>query len=165
MTKPLTVDDIIDSLSRETLPSQLEVEWQGIDLNAIGSHGRTPLMAAAQQGLLQVAETLVSCGASVQTAGSRQMTPLHEAAANGEARMVGYLLSQGAEIDAVTADGVTPLMCAAAWGSLDVVQILLKNGADPTKADRTGATASEIAREKGEDHSAELIESYGGAVD
>ncbi|WP_246724772.1 ankyrin repeat domain-containing protein [Rhizobium leguminosarum] len=88
------------------------------------------------------------------------MTALHEASANGEAAVANYLLSLGADVNAETADGVTPLMCAAAWGNTEVAKLLLENHADLTKTDRTGAAAADIAREKGEDDAADLINSY-----
>jgi len=165
MTTQPKIERVIRSISTGTSADQLEVEFGDVDLDEAGELGRTPLMVAASQGLLSVAELLVRHGASVQTTGIRQMTPLHEAASNGQAAMVKYLLYQGAQVDAETTDGATPLMCAAAWGSIEVLQLLLKSGANRTKTDRTGSTASEIAREKGEDQSAELIDSYAGLLD
>jgi ankyrin repeat protein len=70
------------------------------------------------------------------------------------------LISKGAEIDAATADGATPLMCAAAWGNIEVAKLLLENGADWARKDRIGASAEDIAVEKGEDHVADLIHAY-----
>ena len=51
-------------------------------------------------------------------------------------------------------------MCAAAWGNTAVVTLLLASGADWAKTDNTGATAADMAHEKGEDKAAELIEQY-----
>lgn len=161
MTNQLKIERVIQSISAGISTDQLAIECVDVDLNEPGEHGRTPLMAAASQGLLQAAEVLVRCGASVRASGVREMTALHEAASNGEAAMARYLLCWGAQVDAPTSDGVTALMCAAAWGRIDVLQFLLANGADWTKTDRTGSTASDIAREKGEDTSAELIDLYG----
>ncbi|WP_237350459.1 MULTISPECIES: ankyrin repeat domain-containing protein [Rhizobium] len=55
---------------------------------------------------------------------------------------------------------MTPLICAAVWGNTEVAELLLQNHADMTKTDRTGATAADIAREKGENDTADLINSY-----
>ena len=154
------IEQIIESIAGGASIAQIEMECQDTELNNVGIHGRTPLMVAAAQGSLAAVETLVRCGASVHITGTRRMTPLHEASANGKAAIVRYLLSLGAKIDAVTADGVTSLMCAAAWGKIEVTTILLENDADWTRKDRTGATASDIAREKGEDDTADLIDSY-----
>jgi ankyrin repeat protein len=88
------------------------------------------------------------------------MTALHEASANNQPSVASYLLSLGAEIDAETIDRSTPLMCAAAWGNIEVVNLLLENGADRTKTDLRGATAADTAREKGEDTTADMIDSF-----
>ena len=51
-------------------------------------------------------------------------------------------------------------MCAAAWGHNEVVTLLFENGADCSKVDFTGATAIDIAREKGEDQVANTLDLY-----
>jgi ankyrin repeat protein len=154
------IERVIEGIVKGASIVQLEIECKDLELNDVGIHGRTPLMVAAAQGFLVVAEMLVKYGASVHTTGARQMTALHEASANGKTAIAKYFLSLGAEVDAVTTDGVTPLMCAAAWGNIEVTTLLLESGADWAKTDRTGATASDIAREKGEDDTADLIDSY-----
>ena len=139
---------------------QIEFESRELDVNEVGSHGRTPLMVAAAEGMLAAVEALVRSGASVHATGRGQMTALHEASGNGEVAIVNYLLSHGADVDAETNDRVTPLMCAAAWGNIEVAKLLLEKGADGKKTDRTGATAADIALEKGEDSTAVLINSH-----
>lgn len=153
-------DDLIKIIVTGVTTIQLEIACRGVNLNEVGTHGRTPLMVAAAEGLFAAVETLVRNGASVDAAGHSRMTALHEASANGQTMVVNYLLSVGAEVDAETIDGVTPLMSAAAWGNMEVAKVLLKQGADSAKIDRYGATATDIAREKGEDAAAALIESY-----
>lgn len=158
-TQP-NVDHLIECIVARATTIRLETECAGLNLNEVGIHGRTPLMVAAAEGFFAAVETLVRHGASVHATGDRQMTALHEASASGKAAIATYLLSLGAEVDAETTDGVTPLMCAAAWGNNAVARTLLDNGADWKRVDRTGATAADIAREKGEDDAAALIESY-----
>jgi uncharacterized protein len=162
MNDQQNIEQLIEHIVAGVPSVQLEMECKGVDLNEIGKHGRTPLMAAAVQDSLEVVEALVRNGASVQAAGIRQMTALHEASANGRTKIANYLLLHGAGIDEVTADGVTPLMCAAAWGNLEVAKLLLESGADWSRTDHAGATASDIAREKGEDNTADLIDAWSG---
>jgi len=126
--------------------------------------GRTPLMKAAAFDSLEEVEKLLRDGASIDGAGHRNLTALHEAAAEGRTEIVEYLLSQGANIDAATSDGVTPLMCAAAWGNEDVVTVLIERGADWTKRAGRGETAADIAREKGLDATADLIDRYSNRI-
>jgi ankyrin repeat protein len=160
MNEQPNIEHLIKSIVAGASTVQLESECNQLDLNEVGIDGRTPLMVAAAEGFFAAVETLVRNGASVHATGRGQMTALHEASANGEAAVANYLLSLGAEVNAETIDGVTPLMCAAAWGNLGVAKLLLENGADRTKTDRTGATAADIAHEKCEDSTADLINSY-----
>jgi ankyrin repeat protein len=160
MNEQPNIEHLIKNIAAGTPAVEIETECNELDLNTVGIHGRTPLMVAAAEGFLEVVQVLVQKGASVRATGHSHITALHEASANGEATVAKYLLSLGAEIDAKTADGVTPLMCAASWGNLEVAKLLLENRADPTKTDRSGATASDIAIEKNEHKTAELINSF-----
>lgn len=154
------IDEIIDIINAELPFHQLESRFKAVNINLVGTHGRTPLMAAAVKGSILTVEALVNNGASVQMSGHRKLTALHEAAAHGEIEIVRYLVSLGAVIDEVSSDGVTPLMCAAAWGNYEIVKFLLKSGADPEGKDARCATAADIAREKGNDSTADLIDSW-----
>jgi uncharacterized protein len=128
MTSRASIEQLIERLvAGSPLPLD-EADWG--ELDTVGVHGRTPLMAAAFQGRPEAVEALVRKGASIDASGAQRMTALHEASANGHTAVVTVLLSLGADIDALTVDGVTPLMCAAAWGNLDVAKVLLEKGAD-----------------------------------
>jgi uncharacterized protein len=151
------IECVIVDIAADVPISQLEAELTDLDLNDVGIHGRTPLMIAATKGLLPAVKALINYGASVHAEGIHKITALHEASANGEAEIVEYLLSLGAEVNGETTEGVTPLMSAAAWGHIEIVRLLLDHGADSTKADHSGATAGEIAEEKGEEDTANLI--------
>ena len=72
--------------------------------------------------------------------------------------MVGLLLARGARIDAVAKDGTTVLMAAASGGLYDFVRLLLSWRADPRAVNSNGQTALDIARVKGFDKIAQLLE-------
>jgi ankyrin repeat protein len=158
MNSHTQIDRLIEGLANPDFSVSLEAISSKLDLNEMGSRGRTALMVAAAEGLADAVKVLIQKGASVTRPGNGLMTALHEAAANGHACIVDLLLEHGANVNAQTVDGVTPLMCSAAWGHLKVAQILIECGADATMTDRTGASAADIAREKGEDLVAHLIE-------
>lgn len=159
VTRSTQIDDLIAKFIGKNLNSLNSIELRELDLDQIGTKGRTPLMAAAFEGALWAVQTLVEAGASPGKAGFANLTPLHEAASVDQVEVARYLLSVGANINAITVDGVTPLMCAAAGGSLNCVKLLLDKNADIDIRDRTGLTASDIASEKGEDLAASLIDS------
>lgn len=154
------IDRLIESIFSESSMLQMEVEVNKGNLNDVDTHGRTPLMVAAAKGMVWAAQALIESGALVSAAGHQKMTALHEAAAHDQPAIADYLLSVGANVDAETIDGVTPLMCAAAWGNINVARILLGSRADRSKMDRTGATAADIASEKGENVFINIINSY-----
>jgi uncharacterized protein len=159
------VERLIEQIIARASTGELEAQAHGLDLSQVDVHGRTPLMVAAAEGFHAAAEILVQKGASVHSVGSGNITALHEAAANGRVAVANYLLSIGAKVDAETIDGVTPLMCAAAWGNIEVARLLLRRGADFNRADCSGSTAADIAREKGEDGTADMINAYARARD
>ena len=156
--KPI-VDELIAKLLASVPTLASEIDDYDCSLESVGTHGRTPLMVTASEGLTEAFELLIAKGALVNTTGNGLLTAIHEAAANGHKQIVVRLVELGANVDAETVDEVTPLMCAAAWGQIDVVKFLVGRGADCMKIDGSGATAADIAREKGEDEVAEVLES------
>ena len=160
MKKNLNIDHLIESIAAFAPIKNLESLCEGLNLDETGKYGRTPLMVAAAEGFSDAVDMLITKGASVKALGTKKISALHEASANGATEVVDHLIKSGAEVDAVSEDGVTPLMCAAAWGCRDVAELLLNNGADKFLTDHLGVTAADIAREKGEDKTAEFIDGY-----
>jgi len=130
---------------------------QGADVNGIGYENGTILMAAANQGNVEMLRQLLEKNANPNlpspTTGE---TPLHAATAKGFAKgtleCVELLLKAGANPNIKAKSGVptgtyyrdievvgeTPLHLAAAYGSKEMIQLLLKYNADPTIKDDRG---------------------------
>jgi len=79
----------------------------GGDVNAATDDGMTPLMFAAEEAPLEVAEYLVSKGANVNATDHLGQTPLMHAALDGDADMCEFLIAHGATVDATDNEGMT----------------------------------------------------------
>jgi hypothetical protein len=124
-----------------------EVLSHGVDVNALGLDGITPLHHAALFGLEEIVEVLIVGGADVNALNWVGMTPLHQA---GSEEVVAVLLSRGADVNAVDRDGRTPLhLYATGLFGKRTVCLLLANGADDRVVDRNGRTALDYARRYG----------------
>ncbi|ODN95272.1 hypothetical protein L198_04662 [Cryptococcus wingfieldii CBS 7118] len=103
--------------------------------------------------------------------------PLHAACSGGSLSVVRMLIEQGADVNAprlprrysdgkkgtapsVGTAGSTPLHFAAANGHAPVVQMLLACGADPSKPDKNGHTALDLAELSNHDQVVNVLHAY-----
>jgi len=130
-------------------------------VSAYSPDGFTALHLAAFFDRPDCAALLVERGADVAAVArnSMQVMPLHSAAAVGSVEVVRLLLHHGAPADATQEGGYTPLQAAAANGDAGSVTLLLGHGADAARANDRGETAVTLARERGYEALAELLES------
>jgi uncharacterized protein len=103
------------------------------NVNFADARGFTPLMAAAQNGHIQVVQILLDHKATInaQASKSDNIFALISAAGNGHEKIVQLLLDKDANPNMVNAEGITPLMIAAQNGYLGTMQALLEHGANP----------------------------------
>ncbi len=126
-------------------------------VNAMNSVEETPLMLAALNNQLDVAQVLMARGAEVNRKG---WTPLHYAATKGHMAMMRLLLENNAYIDAESPNGTTPLMMAAFYGTPLSVKLLLEEGADPTPRNQSHVNALDLALKAGRQQSAFYIRAF-----
>ncbi len=121
-----------------------EVE-RGVDVDAPGMYGRTPLYYAALYGESNIVAYLLSQGADPKKGASWKGndTPLHVAAGHGHIGCVEALLSKSIAVDIRNSANQTPLHDAARNRHPDVVRILLDHGADVNATDKMGTTPLE----------------------
>ncbi len=104
---------------------------EGADVNQWDFALGTPLLIAAEKGLLAVAAMLISEGADVNlkdpTSG---FTALHATAFAGHIGVAEVLIEQGAEVIALGMAGSTPLHLAATFNHVDTATLLIDRGAD-----------------------------------
>ena len=131
-------------------------------VNVMNSVEETPLMLAALNNQLNVAQVLIERGAEVNRKG---WTPLHYAATKGHIAMMRLLLENNAYIDAESPNGTTPLMMAAFYGTPASVKLLLEEGADPTPRNQSHVNALDLALKAERQQSAYYIRAFTEAWD
>ena len=122
----------------------------GVDLNARGDLGVTPLHRAARYTENpDVIKALLSAGAELEAKDELERTPLHLAAGDNEnPDITKALIDAGANLETRGDDwGFTALHCAAAWNANpDVAKVLMDAGADINARNKKGNTPLEIAK-------------------
>lgn len=104
---------------------------QGADPSAAQPDGMTALHWSALNDQLEIVETLIFAGATLQPATRvGGYTPLHLASRAGNAEVVAALLGAGANPDILTGTGAASLHFAAEADALEVVNALVGHGAD-----------------------------------
>lgn len=93
----------------------------GARVDSVDSKGRTPAMAAMQEGHQAVVEYLIGEGAAVN---------LHLVAYLGDAAKAKSLIDAGADVNAKDCNVWTPLHYAVSCGHREVAQLLIAAGAD-----------------------------------
>ncbi len=140
----------------------------GVGVNAQDAYSVTPLHAAAQNGQKEVAEFLLSKGASVNLASANSIipngtTPLHGAALVGSREVVELLIGNDAEIDAKDKRGITPLYYAARWQT-DTARLLIAHGADVNAMSQADGTPLHSAAGYGNKDSVLLLLDHGADI-
>ena len=104
---------------------------QGADPSAAQPDGMTALHWSALNDQLEIVETLIFAGATLQPATRvGGYTPLHLASRAGNAGVVAALLEAGANPDVLTGTGAASLHFAAEANGVEVVNALAGHGAD-----------------------------------
>jgi ankyrin repeat protein len=130
-------------------------------LNSFSADGWTPLHLAVFFGRVNTTHVLLEKGADLDAVShtEERVTPLHSALANPHnAALAQVLIDAGADISVTQLQGYTPLHYAAAHGLEPIALRLLERRADRSVRDKTGKTASDLAREKGHLALADLLQ-------
>jgi ankyrin repeat protein len=125
----------------------------GADPNVRTRWGGTALIAAVQEGSLEVVELLLAHGADVRAHDEEGSTVLHVGTPKLE--ILRRLLDAAAAVDAQDADGYTALYLSVAEPEL--VKELLDHGADPNLATRRFETPLTFCAAWGHAESAALL--------
>lgn len=133
------------------------------DKTTVNSHSRdgfTALHFSCFFGQPEATRLLLEHGAAVDTvtANPMQVMPLHSAASARNLEAARLLLEHGAPVNARQHGGWVPIHAAAQNGDRPMVDLLLQHHADPKLANDEGKTPAIVAREKGHDEIAALLE-------
>jgi ankyrin repeat protein len=168
MTSPLALAAIAGDLDRARF-----LLLRGADVNQPDQYGWLPLHRAAANNRAPLIRYLLAQGSHIEARGTDQWTPLHLACVSGSSRSVAALVRGGADVNSVARGDSTPLHLAmipvidskypdlhreAVRQVRRTVQILLRAGAKP-RLDANGQTPADVARERGAEELAQLLES------
>src|SRR6266849_9472009 len=129
-------------------------------INSRSKDGFTALHFACFFGQPDAARLLIENGAAVDAvaANPTQVMPLHSAASSRNLEAARLLLEHGAPVNARQQAGWVPIHAAAQNGDRPMVELLLKHHADPKLANDEGRTSAMVAREKGHEEIATLLD-------
>src|SRR6266849_3306342 len=131
-------------------------------LDSRSKDGFTALHFACFFGQPEAARLLIGSGAAVDAVAAKptQVMPLHSAASARNLEAARLLLDHGAPgiVNTRQQGGWVPIHAAAQNGDRAMVELLLKHRADPKLANDDGKTPAVVAREKGHEEIAALLE-------
>lgn len=127
-------------------PQRIKSLLSSASVDQRGARGQTPLMMAAQRGLVLTMQLLLGAGASKDLQDEEGDTALFSAGRAAHVDAVTLLLETGANPNHRNKSGVTPLIATADGLPFNrnravVVDLLLRRGADPNAAAEYERTA------------------------
>jgi uncharacterized protein len=128
-------------------------------INLYAEDGFTPLGLACYFGQYEVARYLVLKGADVNLPSNNgfRVYPLHSAAAGNYTQIARMLIENNAQVNVKQQAGATALHSAAQNGNIDLLILLLEHGADVSVRMEGGKLPADLAREKGFEEIAEVL--------
>ncbi|XP_061196858.1 uncharacterized protein LOC133205132 [Saccostrea echinata] len=142
-----TVKIVLKCVSKDSIKNPIQREyWETTKLlnspiNLKTSWKCTPLLAACEEGHLNIVHELIKAEASVNLADGKGRTALITACDGGHLSIVQELLKVGADVNVSDTEGNTPLTTAFKRGHFDIMQELIKTGADVNLPSEKGCIA------------------------
>jgi len=127
------VADLFDAVAKRDVQQVRSLLEGGVSVGVRNEVGHTPLIVAARQGDLPMAELLIAKGADANDLSTKGSLVLGFATDGGNVKLMELLWRHGARIDDRARDGVTALEYAAGHGKLAPARFLLEKGANPNR--------------------------------
>ena len=135
-----------------SLPNMLEmIIGNGFSVNTVDRIGRTPLICASKENLVEVVELLLQKNALVNTQDFHGSSALSIAAEYGFYDIVKMLLDSNKiqNINVPDNDGDTSLICASWRNQVTVIKLLIEHGANPLQKNNTEKNCIHYSLENG----------------
>ena len=133
------------------------VRWQD-------NEGRSLLHFAGLFNSIDIAQSLIDAGATVNAKNNNQLTPLHYAAIRNVDKVASLLLAAGATVNARSDNQCTPLHLAAGYNADKVMPLLLAAGATVNARDNYQNTPLHYAAANNADKVVPLLLAAGANV-
>jgi ankyrin repeat protein len=137
----------------------------GCDIEEGADRGEASFLLASTMGHWNIMETLLSCGANINTTSRLGWTPLMLAARRNDEHCVSLLLKHGADANHLSPDRWTALAEATSAGHPNIVRMLLEAGADPEPRSQHDWTPLMHAAYRGDIDAVNLLMSHGASFE
>ncbi|KFR11770.1 Ankyrin repeat and EF-hand domain-containing protein 1 [Opisthocomus hoazin] len=111
--------------------------------------GRTPLMEAAREGVLELVRGLLERGGDVNQFDLERHSAAHFAAKGGFFEILRIISAYNGDLGLIAMNGNTPLHYAAEGGFTNCCKFIGQRGCDPTRKNLLTKTARAVAKEGG----------------
>ncbi|KAK0710343.1 hypothetical protein B0T26DRAFT_679630 [Lasiosphaeria miniovina] len=135
-----------------------------LDLEDKDELGMTKLHHAVRADDLDLVESVIQSGASVDCRDENGSTPLHYAAGSGLVKCVAVLVEHGADIRITDNSGFSPFLWAIVAGHEDATAELLSMGADANSSSADGHSALAWAASTGRVSTAQMLLDRGASM-
>lgn len=112
----------------------------GAELESVGAHGRTPLVAATKANAVDAAKALIEAGANVNAQDDLQDSAFLYAGAEGLDEILVLAIAHGADVRSTNRYGGTALIPACEHGHVSTLRILLNAGVPVDHVNNLGWT-------------------------
>ncbi|RSM02765.1 hypothetical protein CDV31_010804 [Fusarium ambrosium] len=135
-----------------------------LDLEDKDELGMTKLHHAVRAGDLDLVESVIQSGASVDCRDANGSTPLHYAAKRGLVKCVAVLVEHGVDIRITDNSGFSPFLWAVVAGQEEAAENLLWMGADADSSSADGRSALAWAASLGQVSTARILLAWGASM-